>query len=144
MSRLTNDIEAINQAVSQNVVSLVASVLSWSDSDSDVVLNVWLALASLVVVPMMFWFADFVARYTRKDLGNCRNNSAISMALWKSRSVGKRVIKAFHRNETVIASFREYNQQVYQAGVYANTYALLLMPLQCAGISLRDCYILLY
>ena len=30
------------------------------------VLNLWLALATLLVVPIMFWFTEFVARYTRK------------------------------------------------------------------------------
>ncbi len=62
MSRLTNDIDAINQAVSQNVISLVASVLSLVGIVIAMfVLNHWLALASLLVVPIMFWFTSFVA-----------------------------------------------------------------------------------
>jgi ATP-binding cassette subfamily B protein len=42
---------------------------------------------------------------------------------------GQRVIKAFRRNDSVIETFRKSNQDVYKAGVYANSYALLLMPL---------------
>jgi ATP-binding cassette subfamily B protein len=42
---------------------------------------------------------------------------------------GQKVIKAFRRNESVIAAFREQNEAVFRAGVYANSYALLLMPL---------------
>jgi ATP-binding cassette subfamily B multidrug efflux pump len=42
---------------------------------------------------------------------------------------GQRVIKAFRRNESVIEAFRKSNQEVYKAGIYANSYALLLMPL---------------
>src|SRR4030095_3268413 len=71
MSRLTNDIEAINQAVSQNVVSLVASVLSLVGIVIAMfILNAWLALSALLVVPIMFWFTQFVARYTRKGFRN--------------------------------------------------------------------------
>ncbi len=67
MSRLTNDIDAINQAVSQNVTALLASVLSMVGIlIAMFVLDRWLALASVLVVPIMFWFTDFVARYTRK------------------------------------------------------------------------------
>ncbi|HNB36357.1 MAG TPA: ABC transporter transmembrane domain-containing protein, partial [Anaerolineales bacterium] len=67
MSRLTNDIDAINQAVSQNVVSLVASVLSLVGIVITMfVLNPWLAIAALLVVPIMFWFTNFIARYTRR------------------------------------------------------------------------------
>src|SRR5450759_6029067 len=42
---------------------------------------------------------------------------------------GQKVVKAFRRNESVIETFREHNQAVYQAAVYANTYAFMLMPL---------------
>jgi ATP-binding cassette subfamily B multidrug efflux pump len=42
---------------------------------------------------------------------------------------GQKVVKVFRRNESVIAGFRASNEEVYRAGVYANTYALLLMPL---------------
>lgn len=67
MSRLTNDIDAINQAVSQNVTSLLASILSMVGIlVAMFLLDFWLALASLLVVPIMFWFTNFVARYTRK------------------------------------------------------------------------------
>ncbi|MFN2234229.1 MAG: ABC transporter ATP-binding protein, partial [Anaerolineales bacterium] len=66
MSRLTNDIDAINQAVSQNLVSIFASVLSMAGIlVAMFVLNCWLALASILVVPIMFWFTTFVAKYTR-------------------------------------------------------------------------------
>ena len=40
-----------------------------------------------------------------------------------------KVIKAFRRNESVIADFRRHNEAVYRVSVRANTYAFLLMPL---------------
>jgi ATP-binding cassette subfamily B protein len=42
---------------------------------------------------------------------------------------GQRVVKAFRRNDAVIENFRKANQDVYQAGLNANVYALLLMPI---------------
>jgi ATP-binding cassette subfamily B protein len=42
---------------------------------------------------------------------------------------GQRVVKAFRRNESVIETFREHNQEVYRASVFANNYALMMMPL---------------
>ena len=48
MSRLTNDIDAINQAVSQNVTSLVASVLSMAGIlFAMFVLDRWLAFRAI-------------------------------------------------------------------------------------------------
>jgi ATP-binding cassette subfamily B multidrug efflux pump len=130
MSRLTNDIDAINQAVSQNATALLSGLLTLLGIlIAMFVLNHWLALASIVVVPLTFWFTGFVARYTRrgfqrlqKELGNLNGTMEETIS-------GQRVVKAFLRNDWAIASFRKDNEAVYQAGVYANSYALLLMPL---------------
>ena len=55
MSRLTNDIDAINQAVSQNITSLFTSVLTLVGIlIAMFLLNPWLALVSLFVAPLMF------------------------------------------------------------------------------------------
>ena len=130
MSRLTNDIEAINQAVSQNVVSLIASVLSLIGIVIAMfILNPWLALAALLVVPIMLWFTQFVARYTRKGFRELQKELGEINGVMEESISGQRVVKAFRRSETAIEKFRVSNQKVYRAGVYANTYALMLMPL---------------
>ncbi len=92
---MTNDIDAINQAISQNVTSLVASLLSMAGIlVAMFVLDRWLALASLVVVPIMFWFTRFVARYTRKgfrdlqrDLGQL--NGVMEEAIKRATSAAR-------------------------------------------------------
>jgi ATP-binding cassette subfamily B multidrug efflux pump len=130
MSRLTNDIDAINQTVSQNVTSLLAGVLSMLGIlIAMFVLNVWLALASVLVVPIMFLFTEFVARYTRKGFRRLQKCLGELNAVMEESISGQKVVKAFRRNESVIDTFRQHNQEVFRAGVYANSYALLLMPL---------------
>ncbi|MBE3143725.1 MAG: ABC transporter ATP-binding protein, partial [Planctomycetes bacterium] len=130
MSRLTNDIDAINQAVSQNVTSLVASVLSLVGIlIAMFVLNTWLAMATLLVIPIMLWFTEFVAKYTRKGFRDLQKSLGALNSITEESISGQKVIKAFRRNDSVIEAFREQNQAVFKAGVYANTYALLLMPL---------------
>lgn len=130
MSRLTNDIDAINQAVSQNVVSLFASVLTMAGIlVAMFVLDRWLALASLLVVPIMLWFTNFVAVYTRKGFQRLQKHLGELNGVMEESISGQKVVNAFRRNESVINAFRMSNQEVYSAGLYANTYALLLMPL---------------
>jgi ATP-binding cassette subfamily B protein len=130
MSRLTNDIDAINQAVSQNVTSLIASVLSMVGILVAMFLLDWrLALASLIVVPIMFWFTNFVARYTRKGYQELQKHLGELNAVMEESISGEKVIKAFRRNDSVLKNFRSRNHEVFKAGVTANSYALLLMPL---------------
>ena len=130
MSRLTNDTDVINQAVSQNVTSLLAGVLSLSGILVTMfVLDVWLALTSLLVAPILFWFTGFVARYTRRGYRDLQQHLGGLNGVMEESISGQRIIKAFRRNDMAIKAFRKENEAVYKAGVAANSYALLLMPL---------------
>lgn len=130
MSRLTNDIDAINQAVSQNITSLLASVLSLIGIVITMfVLNHWLALATLLIVPVMFLFTNFIATYTRKGFRELQKDLGMLNSVMEESISGQKVVKAFRRNESVIESFRTQNNAVYKAAVSANTYAMMLMPL---------------
>lgn len=130
MSRLTNDIDAINQAVSQNVTTLLASVLSMVGIVIAMfALNAWLALSAVIVVPIMFWFTEFVARYTRKGFRDLQKSLGQINGVMDESISGQKVVKAFRRNDSVVNTFRKSNAEVFRAGVFANSYALLLMPL---------------
>jgi ATP-binding cassette subfamily B protein len=130
MSRLTYDIDAINQTVSQNITTLFASVLSMGGIIITMfVLNHWLALATLLVIPIMLWFTNFVARYTRRGFRTLQQSLGNLNAVTEEAISGQKVIKAFGRKDSVVAEFRKQNDAVYKAGVYANSYAMLLMPL---------------
>ena len=130
MSRLTNDIDAINQAVSQNITSLFASVLTLVGILAAMfLLNHWLALVSLLVAPLMFWFTGFVAKFTRIGFRELQAGLGNLNGVMEEAISGQRVVKAFQRNETVMTNFRSANKKVYQAGLKANIYALLLMPI---------------
>ena len=130
LSRLTNDVEAINQAISQNVTTLVASLLSmFGIVVAMFLLDRWLALASLFVVPIMFWFTQFVARYTRKGFRDLQRDLGQLNGVMEEAISGQKTAHAFRRKQSAIEAFQRHNQQVFTAGVYANSYALLLMPI---------------
>lgn len=130
LSRLTNDVEAINQAISQNVTTLVASLLSMLGIIvAMLLLDRWLALASLLVVPIMFWFTQFVARYTRKGFRDLQRDLGQLNGVMEEAISGQRTAQAFRRKQAAIATFQRENQRVFEAGVHANSYALLLMPI---------------
>jgi ATP-binding cassette subfamily B protein len=130
MSRLTNDIDAVNQAVAQNITSLLASVLSMIGIVVAMfVLDRWLALASLLVVPIMIWFTRWVAVFTRKGFKELQKHLGQLNGVMEESIGGQKIVTVFRRNESVIEAFRAENERVYRAGIQANTYALLLMPL---------------
>ena len=130
MSRLTNDINAMNQVISQNVTSLVANVLSLAGILITMfVLNFWLSIAALVVVPIMLLFTTFVAKYTRKGFQRLQKQLGSLNSTIEEHISGQKIVKAFRRSESAERTFEYENQETYEAGVYANTYAFLIMPL---------------
>lgn len=130
MSRVTSDIDAVNQAVGQNVTALLASVLSMLGIlVAMFVLDRWLALASLLVVPLMFWFTRSVAVYTRRGFKDLQRDLGQLNGVMQESIGGQKVVAMFGRNDSVLSRFRASNEAVYRSGVSANTYALLLMPL---------------
>ena len=130
MSRLTIDVDAINQAVSQNVTTMLASIISLVGIIIAMfMLDAWLAITSLFVIPLLFWFTQFVARYTRKGFRELQKQLGEMNSVMEESISGLRVIKAFRRNDEVIDTFRVENIKVFKASVYANSYSMLLMPL---------------
>jgi ATP-binding cassette, subfamily B, multidrug efflux pump len=130
MSRLTNDINTINTAISRNITSLIANVLTMIGILIAMFsLNGWLALASVLVVPIMAWFTMFVSKYTRKGFRDLQKKIGQLNGTIEETISGQRVIKAFRRSDATIATFKKNNQAVYESGKIANTYAFLLMPL---------------
>jgi ATP-binding cassette subfamily B protein len=92
-------------------------------------LNGWLALGSLVILPIMYWFSRFIATYTRKGFRDLQKNLGELNGVAEEAIAGQKVIKAFRRNDSVIEAFRVRNREVYASSLYANSYAMLLMPL---------------
>ena len=116
MSRLTNDIDAINQAVSQNVTSLVASVLSLVGIVIAMfVLNHWLALATLIVVPIMYWFTNFIATYTRKGFRELQKQLGGMNSVMEEADQRAEGGQGFPPQRVGHRAFREQNQAVYKA-----------------------------
>jgi ATP-binding cassette subfamily B protein len=86
-------------------------------------------MASVIMVPALFGFTSALARYTRRGFRELqRRMGGLNSAMEEAVS-GHRVVSAFGRSSAVIAEFRRRNEAVFAAGVYANNYAMTLMPL---------------
>ena len=130
MSRLTNDIDAINRVVSQNVTQLIASFLTLAGILVMMfVLNVWLALGSLLVIPLMLLLTFSVARYTRTGFRDYQTELGVLNGLMEETISGQRVVTAFRRSGSVLTAFNQNNDSVRKTGITAQTYVMLLPPL---------------
>ncbi len=130
MSRLTNDVDAVNQALTQNVTRLITNLLT----SVGVLLimfrlNSWLALGSLLVFPVMIGVTAFVARRTRSGFRSLQTNMGRLNAAMEETVSGERVVIAFNQQPAALTAFDQINHAVRDTGIHAMTYALLIMPL---------------
>jgi len=130
MSRLTNDIDAINIALTMNITQLASSLLSLVGIlVAMFVLNVWLAFGSLLVLPFMVLATVFVGR---KSLAGFRGLQA-KMGQLNGRIEevlsGERVVQAFGKQGTVLDQFDRDNVAVRDVGIRAMSYGFVMPPL---------------
>ena len=130
MSRLTNDIDAISRVLSQNVTQLFSGLLTTVGILIVMfVLSPWLALASMLVLPLMLGIVVLVGRKTRTAFrAYQRNLGALNGTLEETFS-GQRVVTAFGQQERTLERFDRHNADVRRVGIHAMTYALFVMPM---------------
>jgi ATP-binding cassette subfamily B protein len=130
MSRLTNDLDAISRVLSQNVTQLFAGLLSLGGIMIMMfALNFWLALGSMLVLPLMLGLVGFVGKRTRKGFREYQMRVGQLNGQLEEMFSGQRVIVAFGQEANALADFDKANEAVRAVGVKAQTYAMLIPPL---------------
>jgi len=130
MSRLSNDIDAINRVLSQSVVELAASLLTLIGMVGVMLaLNVWLALGALVILPLMLWFTLHMGRGTRRGFQQVQANLGRLNALMEENIGGIRVVQAFRRQGATLAAFDRANTATRDASIRAQLLLTLLRPM---------------
>jgi len=130
MSRLTNDLNAITTVLAQNVTQLVSSVLMLIGIPLVMfVTNFWLALASMIVFPLMMGLVGFVGKRTRAGFREFQMLIGQLNGQLEEMFGGQRVIMAFGQEARTLADFDRANEAVRDVGIHANSYAMLVPPL---------------
>src|SRR5579859_5945967 len=110
MSRLLNDIQTINQLLSQGLTQVIGSVFSLIGIlIAMIVLNVPLALVSFLVLPVMVWITVIFANRSRVAFRLTRSVLGIVSSELEEELAGVRVAQAFNRIDTNIQHFAEHN-----------------------------------
>jgi ATP-binding cassette subfamily B protein len=130
MSRLTNDLDAINRVLAQNVTALFGGLLTLVGILVMMfAINFWLALASLIVFPLMLGLVGFIGKRTRAGFREFQMRIGQLNGQLEEMFGGQRVIMAFGQEGRTLADFDAANDAVRRVGIHANSYAMLIPPL---------------
>lgn len=129
MSRLTNDVDTVSDALNTSISQLFTSAITLTGIFTLMLyISPLLSIVTLVVVPFMLWVAGriikkskvfFIAQQTA--LGNV-NGYAEEMIS------GQKVIKVFGHEETASREFEVLNNELREKGTRAQLYAGIMMP----------------
>jgi ATP-binding cassette subfamily B protein len=130
MSRLTNDLDAISRVLTQNVTQLFSGLLSLVGIMIAMFsINFWLALASMIVFPLMMGLVGFVGQRTRAGFRDYQKRIGQLNGKLEEMFSGQRIIIAFGQEAAMLDDFDAANHAVRDVGIQAQTYALLVPPL---------------
>ncbi|MEJ7841472.1 MAG: ABC transporter ATP-binding protein [Rubrobacter sp.] len=120
MSRVTNDVDTLNQLFSQGLTQLLGSIFSLVGILVAMLILQWnLALACFAVIPIMVLTTAFFARRARAAFRLTRETVGDVSAGLQEDIVGVREAQAFNRTDRNIARFRERNAANRDANVQA-------------------------
>ena len=118
VSRITNDVEALDQLVTDGVTSLVQNTLLLVGTAVVLFLLDWrLALASLTVLPAMALVTVWFRSRSNRAYRNVRERLGLVTATLAEDVAGMRVVQSFTREPEQERAFREVNES-YRAANY--------------------------
>ncbi|HEX3056154.1 MAG TPA: ABC transporter ATP-binding protein [Gaiellaceae bacterium] len=108
ISRLTNDVEAIDQLVTDGVTTLVQSSLTLVGTAVLLFVLDWrLALATCAVIPLMSLATVIFRKHSARAYAAVRERLGLVTATLAEDIAGMRVVQAFTREQAAYANFRE-------------------------------------
>lgn len=131
MSRLSNDVENVNVVLAESATQLVSGILSLVGVAIMMLwLNPRLALITLVALPlMMVLLTRWVAPRTRSGFRAQQSALGKLNGLIEETITGQRVVKAYSREQQVIADFAVANGDLRQAATRAQIFGGFMGPL---------------
>ncbi len=130
MSRFTNDVDAVRQAMSQGIIQLLTSVITVVSTF--VMMLVLSPLLTLLIVLMLVVMVQIIKVVTtRSAAGFKAQQAAIGAANGYIEEMieGQKVVKVFCHEGEVNREFDALNERLREAAVQANTFANIIMPI---------------
>jgi ATP-binding cassette subfamily B protein len=116
ISRLTNDVEALDQLVTDGVSSLVRSTLTLAGTSILLFVLDWrLALATLAVVPLMSVATAIFRKYSARAYSQVRERLGLVTATLAEDIAGMRVVQAFTREQASMRNFHQITERYRQS-----------------------------
>ena len=130
MSRIANDSETINQILSNGLIQFTTNILSLGGIMlAMLLLNLPLALGTLIILPIMLFITGQITERTRKAFRGMQKNLGWLNAVMEENITGIRAVQAYAQEDAAIAQFQAASQAYRKVGIRADFITAALGPM---------------
>ncbi|MDH6312784.1 ATP-binding cassette subfamily B multidrug efflux pump [Parabacteroides sp. PFB2-10] len=129
MSRYTNDIDRISDALTDSLAEIMTSVLMLTGIVTMMIyISPVLTLVTFITIPLMILFARYIVKKSRKYFKAQQDALGEINGYTEEMISGQKVIKLFGHEQKVEADFEKLNQDLNAKSQKAQFYSGLMMP----------------
>lgn len=129
MSRFTNDVDAIGEMLNNTIIQLISGAISIIGTLSVMLyMNVWLALLTLLMVPVMIKAGGFIAKKSSKYYRAQQEALGKLNGYIEETVSGQKVVKVFCHEERAIREFSDYNDDLRDKQIKAQFFGGIMGP----------------
>ena len=130
LSRITNDVDTVNQTLSQSLTQIITSVVTVVGVFVMMLSISWsMTLAALIVVPLSMAVVGLIIRQSQKYFKQQQDYLGHVNGHVEEMYGGHIVMKAFNGEEKSIQTFDRFNNVLYDAAWKSQFLSALMMPI---------------
>lgn len=124
MSRVTNDIDNINNTLNQSVIQVFASILTLFGTVSVMLaLSPLLTLITMTIVPVMFFAMKWITKRTGPLYKIQQKNIGELNGYLEEIVSGQEIVKTFSQENRVIGEFSEHNENLKKSAFWSMVFS---------------------
>lgn len=129
MSRFTNDISIISDALSEAVIEIISSVIMLIGVTAMMfILNPIMAITTILTVPIFFFLVLKIGLEAEKYFNKQQNDLGKLNAYSEEMMTGMKVIKSYNKETESVQDFEQHNHQLRDVSIKAELYSNLVVP----------------
>ena len=130
LSRITNDVDTLQQGLNQSITQLITSVTTLIGVFIMMLsINVWMTLCALLILPCSMFIISKVMKRSQKYFRQQQKYLGDVNGQVEEVYAGQNIVKAFNKEDAVMGTFEETNKKLYESGWKSQFFSGMMMPI---------------
>lgn len=130
LSRITNDVDTLSQSLNQSATQVITSVTTIIGVLAMMIsISPLMTLAALLILPISMGFISVIVKHSQRYFKSQQKYLGHVNGQVEEIYSGHNIVKAFNKEEEVIAAFEKDNDILYQSAWKSQFFSGMMMPI---------------